>query len=61
MIRQMLEPRIIGGAVPVLHLSRDSDDGAKGNIAVEFYYDGFPGYATLSFYNMPKYGTKLDQ
>lgn len=29
----------------------------KGNIAVEFYYDGFPGYATLSFYNMPKYGT----
>ena len=33
----------------------------KGNIAVEFYYDGFPGYATLSFYNMPKYGTKLDQ
>lgn len=29
----------------------------KGNVAIEFYYDGFPGYATLSFYNMPKYGT----
>ena len=30
----------------------------KGNVAIEFYYDGFPGYATLSFYNMPKYGIK---
>ncbi len=31
----------------------------RGNMAVEFNYQGFLGYATLSFYNMPKYGTQF--
>jgi hypothetical protein len=31
----------------------------RGNLAVQFYYNGFPGYATLSFCNMPKLGTKF--
>lgn len=31
----------------------------RGNMAVEFNYEGMPGYATLSFYNVPKYGTKF--
>lgn len=31
----------------------------RGNMAVQFNYEGMPGYATLSFYNVPKYGTKF--
>lgn len=31
----------------------------RGNLAVQFYYVGFPGYATISFINMPKFGTRF--
>lgn len=31
----------------------------RGNMAVEFYYDGYKDYVTLEFFNMPKYGTHL--
>lgn len=31
----------------------------RGNMAVEFTYQGFHGFATLGFYNVPKYGTKF--
>ncbi len=30
-----------------------------GNMAVQSNYEGMPGFATLSFYNVPKYGTKF--
>ena len=31
----------------------------RGNMAVQFNYEGIPGFAILSFYNVPKYGTKF--
>lgn len=31
----------------------------RGNMAVEFNYEGMPGFASLGFYNVPKYGTKF--